>query len=573
MYVARVKGIPMNQSQITETLKALNIRPDEIADERLAEVIRILFQLIEELYEDNEKLKAEVQRLRDENNLLKGEQAKPDTKPSRKKPNEDISSEEERKPKHIPKKKKSKAKKYKIKIDRIEVCKVDQNILPDDAEFKGYQNVVVQEIVIKTENVEYMKEIYHSPSQNKTYMGKLPPETEGEFGPGVKSLVCTLKHVANVSEPKILEFLDNFGIYISPASISRTLTKNNELFHQEKADIFLAGLLSTDYQQIDDTCSRVHGENHYAQIVCNPYYTAYFTTPHKDRLTILDILRGDPDGKARSYCFNEEAFALLGEFGLSKKLVAQLRERVFGKILDEAQMQQLLGSIFPDPGKGKIRRTRIMEAAAIAAYHQQMDFPIVDVLLSDGAPQFKLLTREQALCWVHDGRNYKKLRPVVPVHGEKLDDLRSKYWNYFRKLSEFGENSPQEEAVALSAEFDQLFSSKTGYPALDVRIAKSKDKKSELLMVLKYPELPLHNNDAELGARAQVRKRDVSLHTMTEDGTKANDTFLTIVQTAKKLGVSAYEYIYDRVSKRFCLPSLAELIRAKRFPEKDYDTG
>ena len=214
-----------------------------------------------------------------------------------------------------------------------------------------------------------------------------------------------------------------------------------------------------------------------------------------------------------------------------------------------------------------------MEAAAIAAYHQQTDRPIVDVLLSDGAPQFRLLTREQALCWVHDGRNYKKLRPVVPMHSEKLDNFRSTYWNYYQKLFEFGENSSHEEAEALSAKFDQLFSSKTGYPALDERIAKSKDKKSELLMVLKHPELPLHNNDAELGARAQVRKRDVSLHTMTEDGTKANDTFLTIVQTAKKLGVSAYEYIYDRVSKRFCLPSLAELIRAKRFPEKDYDTG
>jgi len=563
----------MNRSQITEALKALNIHPDEIADERLAEVICILFQLIEDLSEENEKLKAENQKLRDAINLLKGEQAKPDTKPSRKKPNEDISSEEERKPKNILKKKKSKAKKHKIKIDRVEVCKVDKSLLPNDAEFKGYQSVVVQGIVIKTDNVEYKKEIYYSPSQKKTYMGKLPPKIKGEFSPSVKSMVCTLKHVANVSEPKILEFFDNFGIYISPATISRTLTKNNELFHQEKTDIFLAGLLSTDYQQIDDTSSRVHGENYYAQIVCNPYYTAYFTTPRKDRLTILDILRGDPDGKARSYCFNEEAFNLLDEFGLSKKLIAQLRERVFGKILDEAQMQQLLGSIFPDPGKGKIRRTRIMEAAAIAAYHQQTDFPIVDVLLSDGAPQFRLLTREQALCWVHDGRNYKKLRPVVPVHGEKRDNFRSTYWNYYQKLFEFGKNSPHEEAEALSAEFDQLFSSKTGYPALDERVAKSKDKKSELLMVLKHPELPLHNNDAELGARAQVRKRDVSLHTMTEDGTKANDTFLTIVQTAKKLGVGAYEYIYDRVSKRFCLPSLAELIMAKKFPEKDYDTG
>ena len=235
-------------------------------------------------------------------------------------------------------------------------------------------------------------------------------------------------------------------------------------------------------------------------------------------------------------------------------------------------MQQLLGRIFPDPGKGKIRRTRIIEAAAIAAYHNQTDFPIIDVLLSDDAPQFKLLTYKQALCWVHDGRNYKKLQPVVPVHSEKLSEFQGKYWNYYLKLLEFGENSSQEEAEALSAEFDHLFSTKTGYPALDERIAKSRDKKSELLMVLEYPELPLHNNDAELGARAQVRKRDVSLHTMTEDGTKANDTFLSIVQTAKKLGVSAYEYIYDRVSKRFRLPSLAELIRAKRFPEMDYDT-
>ena len=63
------------------------------------------------------------------------------------------------------------------------------------------------------------------------------------------------------------------------------------------------------------------------------------------------------------------------------------------------------------------------------------------------------------------------------------------------------------------------------------------DKKSELLMTLKHPEVPLHNNESELGARAQVRRRDVSLHTMTEDGTKANDNFLTIVETAKKLDV------------------------------------
>jgi hypothetical protein len=34
-------------------------------------------------------------------------------------------------------------------------------------EFKGYPRVIVQEIIIKTENVEYKKEIYYSPSPKR----------------------------------------------------------------------------------------------------------------------------------------------------------------------------------------------------------------------------------------------------------------------------------------------------------------------------------------------------------------------------------------------------------------------
>ncbi|PAV11006.1 hypothetical protein ASJ81_11620 [Methanosarcina spelaei] len=108
-----------------------------------------------------------------------------------------------------------------------------------------------------------------------------------------------------------------------------------------------------------------------------------------------------------------------------------------------------------------------------------------------------------------------------------------------------------------------MFSTKTGYEQLDERIAKTKENKEHLLKVLILPEIPLHNNAAELAARAKVRKRDVSLQTITEEGTKANDTFMTIVQTAKKLDVSAYQYICDRVSSIFEMPSLAQLIREK----------
>lgn len=560
----------MNPKSIKQQLESLKIHPDKIPDEDISNAITFLFQLVEESYIENEKLKTENQKLRDEINLLKGEQGKPNIPSSKKKQKGDISSENERKKQEPPKQKRSKAKKHKIKIDRTEICRVNQTDLPDDAEFKGYQDIVVQGIIIKTDNVEYKKEVYYSASENKTYIGKLPTWVEGEFSPEIKSLVYTTKHVSNMSESKIHEFLENFGIYISPATISRILTKNNELFDQEKADIVLAGISSTRYQQIDDTCGRVRGQNQFVQILCNPYYTAYFTIPHKDRLSILKILQGS---EIKNYNFNEEAFTLLEYFRLTKNMIAQIRDMVFGQILDNEQMEQLLDKIFPNPGKGKNSRKRIMEAGAIAAYQQQTDYPVIQILLSDDARQFKLITKWQALCWVHDGRNYKRLHPIVPLHKEKLEKFLDRYWNYYGKLLEYKKNPSTQMAEILSAEFDKLFSTKTKYRALDERIAITKAKKAQLLLVFKYPELPLHNNDAELGARAQVRKRDVSLHTMTKDGTKANDTFMTIVQTAKKLGVSSYEYIHDRVSKSFCMPSLSELIEAKKIAEINIDTG
>jgi FtsZ-binding cell division protein ZapB len=540
-------------------LQSLKINPDEISDKKAAETIRILLQIIEILYEENQALKAELQKMRDELNKLKGEQGQPKF-PSIKKKQSDISSENERKSLNPPSKTKSKEKLSKIKIDFTEVCKVDPLILPEDAEFKGYQTVVVQEISINTKNTAYKKEIYYSPSQHQTFIGKLPKGIEGEFGSELKSLIITLKHASNMSEPKIHEFLENVGINISPATISRILTKNNDVFRCEKADIFKAGLSSTVYQQIDDTGAKVNGNNHYAQILCNPFYTAYFTIPSKDRLSILDLLQGS---KPRIYLFNEEAFTLMESFRLPDKMISKIRNAVLNTMLDEKQMQQLMGEIFFHPNKGKIYRTRIMEAAAIAAYHNQTEFPIVQVLLSDDAPQFKQLTGEQALCWVHDGRNYKKLEPIVPMYKKELENFRSRYWEYYRKLLLFKECPTQEKAEKLTDDFDVLFSTKTNYQTLNDRIEKTKEKKFELLLVLKYPELPLHNNDAELGARAQVRKRDVSLHTITEEGTKASDSFSTIVQTAKKLGVSVYDYFNDRVSKSFKMPSLAEMIRTK----------
>ena len=83
-------------------------------------------------------------------------------------------------------------------------------------------------------------------------------------------------------------------------------------------------------------------------------------------------------------------------------------------------------------------------------------------------------------------------------------------------------------------------------------------------MVLDFPQLPLHNNESELAARVQARVRDVSYQTRSDAGTKIKDAFMSVNQTAKKVGVSFYDYVHDRVTGRYQLPSLADCVFKKR---------
>jgi len=546
----------MDIKVLKQTLASLGINPDEIENERYAKAFRTLFAIIEILSRELYAVNADRQKLRDEINLLKGEQTKPKIRGSKK--NDDISSENERKELNSRKTRNSNSRKDKIEIHHTETCKVDKSSLPDDAVFKGYRYVLIRDIIVEPYNTNYELEIFYSPSEGKTYSGKLPDGIKGEFGPRLRTHIISLYHVANVSEPKISEIMENMGVLISKATISRILTEDNDLFHEEKSEIFLSGLNSTTYQQIDDTSARVNGNNWYAQILCNPYYTAYFTVPNKNRETILDILLC---GNERTYCFNEEAFELMETFNVSKIWMGRLSS-LKGKIYNKEEMQRKMDYYF-STDKHKTTRMRVLEACSIASYHRMTNIPVVNTLLSDDAPQFNKLTFQHANCWIHDGRNYKKLRPIVPYNQEKLKTFLDRYWDYYRKLSKFRIKPDSKVAEQLDDEFDQLFSTKTEYDQLDERISKTKEKKKCLLMVLKMPEIPLHNNAAELAARAKVRKRDVSLQTVTDEGTKANDTFMTIVQTAKKLDVSAYDYIFDRVSNTFEMKSLAQLIREK----------
>jgi len=221
----------------------------------------------------------------------------------------------------------------------------------------------------------------------------------------------------------------------------------------------------------------------------------------------------------------------------------------------EALVQSRLGRLNAQ------QQARVFEAAALTAYHSQTTTPIVPLLISDDAPQFRYITAEHSLCWVHEGRHYKKLVPGVDYHRQLTDDFLKQFWEFYHKLQAYRSRPSQEQATVLDQEFDTLFSTVTGYNDLDKRIAKTKAKKDRLLKVLKYPEIPLHNNPAELGARRRVRKRDISFGPRTQDGLAAWDTFMTLAATAKKLGVSFYAYVFDRVAEVHALPCLADIIQ------------
>lgn len=522
--------------------------------------IEKLLNLVETLSAENQSLAAEIKGLREQfqqKKKAKTTAAGGADKEGAQESASDHSSEKRRPGDKTKPKSSADRRSFKdLKVQKTIECPVDPIILPPDAVRLGDGTVIVQDVEIKPNNIQFKRQVFYSAAQQKYYRGALPVGyDQGDFSANLRALIVSLKYCGNMSEPKIGEFLANFGVQVSSGSLSNILTNSAQQFESEYHDVLVAGLLSTAYQQTDDTSARVVGQFWHTHILCNLFYTLYSTRPRKDRLAVLEVLQNTAE---LGFRLDSDVLDLLkSQFSIPEKWQQRIAE--LGDVeLPATEFRALLDDWFG--ARHAQLRTAIEQAAAIVYYRRQNSVPIVRTLVCDDAGQFKLLTDKLALCWIHQGRHYEKLSPVAGRHAEALETFREAYWNYYGALQDYRAGPTVELAAHLRLEFDKLFSTRTGYEALDDRIAKTRLKRDELLTVLSEPAVPLHNNASELGARVSARRRDVSLHSVSVRGARAMDVFTTIVQTSKKLGRSAFEYLRDRLSGACELPSLAQSI-------------
>jgi len=525
---------------------------DQLAAPDLRRLVARLLNAVEDLRAEVDVLREENRCLRDENARLKGLPPRP-TLPRRSpsRPPTDHSSEPER---HTPTPRQRRTRDH-LAIHRRETRDLDPATLPPDARFKGDVEVTVQEVLLRADTVVFRRAKWYAPSTRQTDLAPLPPGDRGQVGPGLRALVLALAYGSHVTQPKIGAFLRDLGIALSAGPVANLLVQEQDAFPAEARAVGAAGLASSPWQHLDDPATRVGGTTQHCHVIANPLYPRYQTTPRKDRLAVLDVLR---NGQPRAFLVDAAAEAALAGQPLAAATRRGLGRLPRDQVLPAPTLAQALAEQVPRLSQAD--RKRVVETLALAAHRASPADQAVHGLVGDDAPQFVGVTAARQLCWIHEGRHYQKLEPVVPAHRRALTRFRRRFWRYSRKLLAYREAPEAAAARRVRRAFDRLFATATGYQAVDRRIALTRANKDALLQVLEHPELPLHNNPAELAVRRRVRKRNVSDGPQTAAGARAWDTFQTLAATAAKLGVSCYRDLQDRLAATRQLPALADLI-------------
>ena len=426
--------------------------------------------------------------------------------------------------------------------------------VPPGSRFKGYKTVVHRDLVLAAEVVRYKRERWVTP-EGQTIIAPLPVGVTGGFGPGVRRFCLALHTQGQVTTERLTDLLNGIGLAISKREVVRLLTTDLEPFEQEDRAILQAGLTSSPYITVDDTGARHARRPAVTTQIGGARFCVFRTSGSKSRLNFLSLLRAGRE----DYVVNEATLDYLRAQSVEAAVIARLTKlqgHVFRSDLEWLeQLARCSINIFDRP----LLQT-LNEAATWGAirHHGLMETTVV---VSDDAGQFRVATH--ALCWVHAERHLQKLMPASPKQAQAVELVRKTIWCFYRGLKLWKQSpSPGGERV-FRWQFDRIFGQRTGYKELDELLARLARRKNELLRVLERPEIPLHTNASENDLRAWVIKRKISGGTMSADGRMARDVMLGLSKTCRKLRLSFFDYLGDRLGlngDQPKIPPLANLV-------------
>ena len=508
--------------------------------------------LVDHLLRVIEELRAENRQLRDEIARLKGLPPRPTIRPS-------TLNESHPDPLHKKKrrgKRPGSAKRQKTPALIIhETIPVPLEGLPEGTQQNGYEDFVVQDLKIEAHNVCYRRLRYLLPDGNSR-TAPLPAHIQGHFGSGLRSYVLYQHHQNLVTQPLIHEELLDLGIDISTGQIDRLLTEGHDQFHEEKDALLPAAREVSSYFQADDTGARHLGKSAYTTVIANPLFASFTTTESKSRVNFLKLLRAPYE----EYVWSEDALMYAESQGLSLAMRARLAGAawkgariIFG---DKAWDRQLTAW-----GLRGDEPRRIVTEAALFGTLMHYELYLGQPLVSDDAGQFKILGLLHALCWLHAERSIRKLVPLNPREQEAIECVRDAVWKYYQRLRAYREAPTPRRKAALERDFDRLFRRRTGFADLNEVLRRIHEKRDDLLLVLERPEIPLHNNLSENDIREWAKKRKISAGTRSELGRRCRDTFVSLKKTCRKLGVSFWRYLRDRICGEHEILALPDLMR------------
>jgi hypothetical protein len=508
--------------------------------------------LAERLLAENAALKQAIAELRGEVAALKGLKGRPTVKPS--------GMDKGTEPKPAGKRQERGAqgsKSERLAVGEEGILKAE---VPPGSRFKGYENFLVQDLVLHPHVVRSRRERWLTPD-GRTVVAPLPTGVVGHFGAELRRFVLFQYHQGQVTVPRLVAQLRAVGITISKRQVVRLLNAGQDAFLEEARDVLRAGLASVPWISVDDTGARHKHQNGVCTQLGNDHFAAFATTASKSRLNFLEVLRAG----FTDYVINAGALAYMRQRALAGPVIAKLdahSERHFEDAGAWMRHLERLGitalRVTPDP-------VRIATEGAVWGSIRAHGLLPDTVILSDDAGQFAI--DRHALCWVHAERLVHKLDTFTERQHAAQQFLRALIWWFYADLKAYRRAPDRHQRTALRARFDRIFRRRTGFATLDRLLQRLHANKNELLAVLDRPEIPLHTNGSERDLRPQVIKRKISGGTRSDAGRDCRDAFLGLLLTCQKLGVSFWEYLGHRLAVPDTqAPYLPDLVRIRSAP-------